>query len=97
MFSHQNFVIFTYLRMFLLRYTYSYTYVYQCIGDIDGLNILCHEVSQALGSERALLRTTQGPSDWHRRMDRREECWEGSRESMFEYVVINEALLETNV
>lgn len=72
-------------------------YIGPCVDDIDSLNILCQEVSQAVGSERALLRTIQGPSDWHRRMERREECWERSRESIFECIVKNEALLEANV
>lgn len=67
------------------------------IDDIDSLNSLCCEISQALGSERTLLRNIYGPSDWHRRMERREECWEGSRELIFEYVIKNEALLEANV
>ena len=67
------------------------------LGDIDSLNILCCEVSQALRLERTSLRTLQGPSDWHCRMERREECWEGSRELIFEHIVKNEALLEANV
>ena len=71
------------------------TFIY--VGDTDSLSILCREVSDALGSERALSRTLQGPSDWHRRMERREECWEGSRGLIFEEVIKNQALPEDNV
>ena len=80
-----------------------FTYNYICYitgpftGDIDSLNILCREVSQALVSERSSLRTVQGLSNWHQRMERREECWEESRKSIFEYVVKKEALPEANV
>lgn len=66
-------------------------------GDMDSLNVLCHDVSEALRSEKTLLRTLQGSSDWHQRMDRREESWEGSRELIFETVIKNQALMEANV
>ena len=72
-------------------------YYWPFLDDIDSLNILCCEVSQALRSESTSLRTLQGSSDWHRCMERREECWEGSRELIFEHIVKNEALLEANV
>jgi len=65
--------------------------------DTTSLNELCAEISQALESERAFARTLQRSSDWHHRIERREEYWEGSRQLIFENIIRNQGLPDPNV
>lgn len=61
----------------------------------DELGQLCEEISQQLQQGRTTKRSGIISSlHWHHRMERLEENWEGSRQSIYECVIENEALPE---
>ena len=70
---------------------FSCTYV---DTDTETLNQLCDQISEELD---AVSRPRARPSTWHRRMEKREESWEGIRNVIFECVLANEDLPESNV
>lgn len=73
--------------------------LYTCVcsyvdTDTEVLNQLCDQISEELDAEP---RPQVRPSTWHSRMEKREESWEGTRNVIFEHVLANEDLPDSNV
>ena len=62
-------------------------------ADNEGLSQLYDDISQELRSGQSSARV----SDWHQRMERREDSWKIIRQQIFEHVLANEAISVINV
>ena len=62
-------------------------------ADNEGLSQLYDDILQELRSGQSSARV----SDWHQRMERREDSWKIIRQQIFEHVLVNEAISVINV
>ncbi|XP_065895222.1 uncharacterized protein [Dysidea avara] len=62
------------------------------VQDNEGLSQLYDDISQELRSGQSSARV----SDWHQRMERREDSWKIIRQQIFEHVLANEAISVIN-